>query len=277
MTDVQRGGAKSVRGGSGASGPPDSRPDPARRADHASRARRRRLLLWSALPALLVLCLAAKLLSLDPLAGHATRAFDAKDAAAVGMAAAALQAANIVEPHKAPFAAGDAQALAGNFAAARLRFEEALELVPAAPAGSPDACIIRLNLVLAIERLGDDKLRLADAASAAALFTEALEVARAAPDGCFSGGPAAEAGGKLNEAAGRLNGKLGAATGSAGEQAGAAEESAPSEPEADSPDLSQLEQLEESARESQRERNTGRERADYLEDSRADPGPDRPW
>ncbi|MGX1160727.1 hypothetical protein FBY31_0900 [Arthrobacter sp. SLBN-100] len=238
---------------------------------------RRRLLVWSALPALLVLCLAAKLLSLDPLAGHAARAFDAKDAAAVEFAADALQAGNIVEPHKAPFAVGDAQALTGNFAAARLRFEEALELVPGGSAGLQDACIIRLNLVLAIERLGDAKLRSEDPASAAALFTEALEAAGAAPGGCFSERPAAAAGGKLSEAEGRLNGKLAAATGSAGEQADAAEENVPAEPEADSPSLNQLEQLEESGRESQRERNNGRERADYLEDTGAAPGPERPW
>ena len=274
MTDVTSWGAKSDRGGSGAGSPDDGSPDAAGRAEHTRRLRRRRLLVWSALPALLVLCLAAKLLSLNPLAGHAATAFDAKDAAAVGMAAEALETGNIVEPHKAPFAAGDARALAGDFAAARLRFEEALQL---APAGSPDACIIRLNLVLAVERLGDDKLRLEDAASAAALFAEALEVAGAAPDGCFSGGPAAEAGGKLSEAEGRLNGKLEAARGSAGDQGDAEDEGVRPEPEADSPDLNQLEQLKESARESQRERNTGRERGDYLEDTGADPGPDRPW
>ena len=234
---------------------------------------RRRLLVWSALPAVLVLCLAARLLSLDPLAGHAARAFDAKDAAAVGQAADALMAGNIVERHKAPFAAGDAQALAGNFAAARLRFEDALEL---APAGSPDACAIRLNLVLSIERLGDEKLRGEDT-GAAALFTEALEVVGAAPDGCFSGGAAADAGEKLSEAEGRLNGKLNTARDSAAEHGNAAEESASEEPEADSPSPNQLEQLEQSARESQRERNNGRERSDYLEDSGTGPGVDRPW
>jgi hypothetical protein len=233
---------------------------------------RRRLLVWSALPALLVLCLAVKLLSLDPLAGHAAKAFEAKDAAAVGMAAETLQAANIVEPHKAPFAAGDAQALAGNFGAARLRFEEALE---PAPAGSPDACVVRLNLVLAIERLGDEKLRLEDRAGAAALFTEALEVAGAAPEGCFSGGAAADAGEKLSEAEGRLNGKLETAKGSDEDQEGAAEEGGPDEPKAESPGQDQLKQLQESARESQRERNNGRERSDYLEDT--GPGVDRPW
>ena len=233
---------------------------------------RRRLLVWSALPALLVLLVAAKLLSLDPLAGHAGKAFEAKDAAAVGMAAEVLQAANIVEPHKAPFAAGDAQALAGNFGAARLRFEEALEL---APPGSPDACVVRLNLVLAIERLGDEKLRLEDRAGAAALFTEALEAAGEAPEGCFSGGAAADAGQKLKEAEGRLNGKLESAKESVEDQENAAEEGGPDEPKAKSPGQDQLQQLQESARESQRERNSGRERSDYLEDTA--PGVDRPW
>jgi tetratricopeptide (TPR) repeat protein len=277
MTDVKHWGATPARGDSGTSSPHNSSPEAATRADHRSGPRRRRLLRWSTLPALLVLCLAAKLLSLDPLAGHAARAFDAKDAAAVGRAAEALLAGNIVEPHKAPFAAGDAQALAGNFAAARVRFEEALELVPWAAEGLPDNCIIRLNLVLAIERLGDDKLRLEEAGAAAALFTEALEVAGTAPDGCFSGGPAVEAGEKLSEAEGRLNGKLEAATGSAEEPGDAAKESALEEPKVDSPSLNQLEQLEQSARESQRERNTGRERQDYLEDTGIGSGPGRPW
>jgi tetratricopeptide (TPR) repeat protein len=276
MTDIKHWGTR-TRGDSGTSSLRNSSPHAARGADHNSRPRRRRLLLWSALPALAVLCLAAKLLSLDPLASHAAGAFDAKDAAAVGRAAEALQAGNFVEPHKAPFAAGDAQALAGNFAAARLRFEEALELVPEAAEALPDTCIIRLNLVLAIERLGDEKLRAGDAAAAAALFTEALEVAGAAPDGCFSGDATADAGGKLSEAEGRLNGKLNTARESAGEQGSAAEESGPEEPEADSPSPNQLEQLEQSARESQRERNNGRERSDYLEDPDTGPGVDRPW
>jgi hypothetical protein len=107
--------------------------------------------------------------------------------------------------------------------------------------------------------------------------TEALEVAAAAPDDCFSGGAAAEAGEKLSQAGQRLNGKLNWARGSAEEQGNAAEEGTPDEPKADPPGQDQLKQLEESARKSQRERNTGRERPDYLEDSGTGPGVDRPW
>lgn len=236
-----------------------------------ARLRRRRLLLWSVLPVLLLLCMAAKLLSVGPLAGQAARAFAANDAHAVGMAAEALQLANILERHKAPFAAGDALVLSGDIGAARLRFEEALNL---APADSADACMIRLNLVLAVEKLGDDKLRSEDPASAAALFTEALDIAGAAPGGCFSGNEAAETGQKLSEAEGRLQGKL---EGAGNGQAGTPKEAGEVEPEAGTPGRSQLEELAESGRESQRERNSGREREDYLSDTDYAPGPDRPW
>jgi len=235
-----------------------------------ARIRRRRLLLWSVLPVLLLLCVAAKLLSVGPLAGQASRAFAANDAHGVGMAAEALQLANVLERHKAPFTAGDALVLSGDIGAARLRFEEALDL---APADSVDACMIRLNLVLAVERLGDDKLRSEDPASAAALFTEALDIAGAAPGGCFSGNEAAETGQKLSEAEGRLKGKL---EGAGNGQAGTPKENEV-EPEAGTPGRSQLEELAESGRESQRERNSGREREDYLSDPDYAPGPDRPW
>jgi hypothetical protein len=40
---------------------------------------------------------------------------------------------------------------------------------------------------------------------------------------------------------------------------------------------SQLEQLEDSARESQRERNSGLEREEHLRDTGHEPVPDRPW
>ncbi len=110
---------------------------------------RRRLLWWLALPALLVLCLSAKRLSVGILADTAARSFAAGDAGAVADAAAGLRMANFVEPQKAPFAEGDGLFLAGDFAAARQRFEEALSL-----AGTADECVVRVNLALTIERLG---------------------------------------------------------------------------------------------------------------------------
>lgn len=239
-------------------------------------ARRRRLLAWSALPVVLAVCIAVKLLSLGLLGGRAADAFDAADAASVRAAADALQPANLIEPHKAPFAAGDADVLDGNFAAARLRFEEALDLVPPARSESAEACVIRVNLVLAIERLGDEKLQAGEPAPAAGLFREALAAAEAAPDRCFSEGQPGGTGDRLAGADARLQQKLSAAGNKPAPDAGPAED-APGEDGQASPLQSQLQQLEDSARQGQRERNSGREREEYLSDTEYAPGPERPW
>lgn len=233
--------------------------------------RSRRLLLWSAVPALLVLCVAAKLLSLNVLAGRAASAFDAGDFAAVEAAASALGVANAVEPHKAPFAAGDGRALAGDYAAARALFEDALAVVPG---GSPDECIVRVNLSLATEKLGDGKLDSGDPASAAALYAEALGVVEDALPGCLRGDPASDSGRRLSQAEARLNEKVAGAAAPPGTPGDAPQEEAPEE---DAAQQSQLEQLEESARQAQRERNAGREREEYLKDTDYSSGPDRPW
>jgi hypothetical protein len=239
-------------------------------------ARRRRLLAWSALPVVLVLCMAAKLLSLGPLGGQAASAFEAADAASVRGAAEALQLANIIEPHKAPFAAGDADVLDGNFRAARLRFEEALDLVPLARSASAEACLIRVNLVLAIERLGDEKLQAGEPAPAAGLFREALAAVEAAPEGCFAEGLPAGTGDTLAGAEARLQDKLAEAGQEPTAEAGQGT-TPPEETAEDSARQSQLQQLEDSARQAQRERNSGREREEYLEDTDYASGPARPW
>jgi hypothetical protein len=234
---------------------------------------RRWLLAWSALPAVLVLFLAAKLLSVGVLAGSAIRTFEAGDAHGVADAAAGLGIANIIEPHRAPFAEGDSLVLAGDFATARQRFEEALSL-----AGPEDACVIRVNLVLSIEHLGDERADAEDLAAAALLFAEGLAVVDSAPAGCFTSrgsGDSAGTGEKLDQAAARLEQKAADATGAAaGSRADYPEQDEqPSHPGRQS----QLDQLQDSAREAQRERNTGQERDEYLRDEGRGAGPDRPW
>ena len=244
-----------------------------------AKSRRRRLLLWSALPVLLVLCVAAKLLSVGILADRAVAGFAAGNADAVEAAARGLGVANVVEPYKAPFAAGDAAVLAEDYATARTRFEEALALVPGGTAaGSPgpgnpgDACIIRVNLVLAIERLGDKRLEAGDPASAVLFFKEALETAGQAPEGCQA--PGSETAGRLAAAGERLENKLGTAQQAAGGAPEPGKEPAP-DPSAD-PRQSQLDQLQDSARQAERERNSGREREEYLDGSDGT-APERPW
>jgi hypothetical protein len=223
--------------------------------------------------------MAAKLLSLGLLGARAASAYEANDAASVRSAAEALHVANLIEPHRAPFAAGGADVLAGDYGAARLRFEEALHLVPPRQSGSAGACAIRVNLVLAIERLGDEKLDAGDQAPAAALFEEALAAVAAAPEGCFSDGLPAGTGNRLAGAEARLQDKL-AGTRQEQDREPAPEtgqEESQGEDTQDSARQSKLEQLEDSARQAQRERNSGREREQYLEDTGDSAGTDRPW
>jgi hypothetical protein len=238
------------------------------------RERRRRLLVWSVLPVLLVLCLSAKLLSAGILADTAARSFAAGDSGGVADAAAGLRIANVIEPHKAPFTEGDGLFLAGDFAAARQRFEEALSL-----AGTADGCVIRVNLALTIERLGDAQAKAEDPTAAGRLFAEGLAVVKAAPEGCFAGaesGTDAGAVEKLQQVGERLQQKADAA---AGENTAPkpSEQPGGNNPPADPGQQSQLEQLKDSAKEAQRERNSGQERDEYLRDDDFGPGADRPW
>jgi hypothetical protein len=236
---------------------------------------RRRLLWCSALPALLVLCLAAKMLSVGILADTAARSFAAGDAGGVADAAAGLRLANFIEPHKAPFAEGDGLFLAGDFAAARQRFEEALSL-----AGTADECVVRFNLALTIERLGDAQAKAEDPTAAARLFTEGVAVVEAAPEGCFDAGADTGAGAgpgdKLEQAGERLRQKADAAA-AANTIPQPSERPGEDEPVADPARQSQLEQLKDSAKEAQTERNSGQERDEYLRDDDFGPGVDRPW
>ncbi|HJV97982.1 MAG TPA: hypothetical protein VJ617_02640 [Arthrobacter sp.] len=237
--------------------------------------RRRLLLLWSGLPVLFVLCVSAKLLSLGVLAGQAATGFEARDPGVVGSAAAGLRAANVIEPHKAPFAEGDAFVLAGDFEAARQRFEEALALT-----GPDDGCIIRVNLVLSIERLGDARLASKDPTAAGRLFAEGLAIVDGAPEGCMAASnqsAAPDAGEKLEQAQARLRQKSEDAKAGDGavQQPGDRNGEAPSE--ADPGRQTQLEELEDSARNSQLERNNGQERGEYLRDGDYGAGPDKPW
>lgn len=226
-----------------------------------------------------MLCLAAKLLSVGVLADAASRSFAAGDSGAVAEAAAGLRTANFIEPHKAPFAAGDGLFLAGDFAAARQRFEEALSL-----AGTADECVIRVNLVLTIERLGDAESQAENPTAAGRLFAEGLAVVEGAPDGCFDASPESggasggetTAGEKLEQAGDRLQQKAdAAATDNSSPQP--SEEPRQDESPADPARQGQLEQLRESAKDAQRERNSGQERDEYLRGDDLGPGVDRPW
>ncbi len=248
-------------------------------APSARLARRRRLLLWSVLPVVLALLLAAKLLSVPLFSAQAAAAFESRDAASLARASDGLRVANFLETHKPAFAKGDAFVLAGDFAGARLWFEDALDSGPGV-----DECRVRVNLGLSIERLGDAVAAADDAAGAVELFGQALEVVGGGPEACFAADGAATPGfndagegEQLTAAAERLKEKLA----DAGNQAGADPVAEPGlepeeEPEpADPAQQGQLERLKEMAGRALQDRTESEDRQEYLEDS--GPSVDKPW
>ncbi|MBT2537929.1 hypothetical protein [Arthrobacter sp. ISL-69] len=238
---------------------------------------RRRLLLVSVVPVLLALALAVKLLSVGHLGGQAAGAFGSGDQATVASAASGLGIANFVERHKAPFAAGDALVLSGDYAGARTFFEASL-----ADATPADECKVRVNLVLSIERLADQTAEPGNAGTEAAkLYDDGLAVVKAAPPGCFSpegsqgnANGADGEGDRLREAEERLQAKADKLGSPAAEPGDGADE----QPQPDSePQQSQLDKLGESAKSAQRERNDGRQRDEYLNGADSETGAEKPW
>ena len=246
------------------------------RAASGPKQRRYRLLLVSAAPVLLAVAFAAKLLSVGYLGGQAANSFSRGDQAAVAAAASGMGFANLVERHKAPFAAADALVLGGDYAGARALFEAALADSPPA-----DECKVRVNLVLAIERLADQSAGSAAAGTEAArLYREGLDAVKAAPPGCFDPqGDTGRANGtdgegeRLREAEGRLQAKADKLGSREAESGGDAEGRQPDS----EPQQSQLDKLKESAKSAQRERNDGMQRDEYLSGGSSDAGADRPW
>ncbi len=226
------------------------------------RLRLRRRLIWWSLPVVGILVLMAiKLIAVVVLGVQARVSFDADDAVGVELAAAGLGVANLIEPHKAYFAAGDARVLAGDFEGARSAFEGALAL---APRDGVEACQIRVNLVLSLERLGDAAKTSSGVAAAKPFYDRIDAVVAEAPEGCFQ------------PEAGNTGAELGAARERAqekgdqpqGDQPGQQGGDAPAPPGSD-----KQQQLDDLTRENQQQRAQGQGNATRG----APPKADKPW
>jgi tetratricopeptide (TPR) repeat protein len=108
-----------------------------------------------------------------------------------------LEFLNLIEPHKAPFARGDARVLAGDYDGAQAAFEEALGL---APRDSRESCQIRVNLALSLEKLGQAAQTTNNADLAKQYFDRVQQVVNDAPPGCFEGDAQDEEGQQLRDA-----------------------------------------------------------------------------
>jgi hypothetical protein len=169
---------------------------------------RRRLLLWSAPIALLVIIAVLKAVSVVIAGNWAAAAYAERDTDALRDAVGILNVLNVAEPAKAHFAAGTLAVLDNRLDDADREFVASLaETDPA------DSCPVRVNLEFVRETTGDRAASALDGNAAAARYRGAQEVVSQAPDGCFTGNvdPDAERRALRADAAARLDRKLAAA------------------------------------------------------------------
>jgi hypothetical protein len=143
---------------------------------------RRRLLIYSAPVVVVALLVTIKLFSVVLVGNSAGHSFSRGDGSAVRADAAILGVVNVVEPARAPFAAGTAAVLDGRLEDADARFADALGL-----SDTVGSCPARVNLELVRETQGDRAATAGDRARADERYASALAVVDAAPRGCFAG------------------------------------------------------------------------------------------
>jgi hypothetical protein len=169
---------------------------------------RRRLLLWSAPIALLVIIAVVKAVSVVVAGNWAAAAYAERDTEALQDAVGILNVFNVVEPARAHFAAGTLAVLDNRLDDAEREFVASL-----AETDFADSCPARVNLEFVRETMGDRAASALDGNAAAARYRSAREVVSQAPDGCFTGNvdSDAERRGLREDAAARLDRKLAAA------------------------------------------------------------------
>ncbi|MGV0644509.1 hypothetical protein [Mycolicibacterium sp. XJ879] len=143
---------------------------------------RRRLLVFSAPVAVVAVLAVVKMLSVV-VAGHAAEShFNAGDVDALRNDVATLSIVNVIEPAKAPFAAGTLAVLQNRLEDADAYFAEALSATDAA-----QSCPVRVNLALVRERQGDIEAWEGRPDAARQRYDSAAQLVADAPQGCFAG------------------------------------------------------------------------------------------
>lgn len=163
---------------------------------------RRRLLVFSAPVALIIVVAIIKLLT-DVVAGNsASSAFADRDNEGLRRAVDTLTVLNVIEPAKAPFAAGSLAVLENRLEEADREFSESL--------ARSESCATRVNLELVRETLGDRAAAALDGSTAVDYYLSARTVVEQAPQGCFAGNTDPDARRQVvrNEALARLNQKI---------------------------------------------------------------------
>lgn len=169
---------------------------------------RRRLLVFSAPVALLLVVVIVKSLSVVITGDSAASAYTERDNAGLRRAVDSLTVLNVIEPAKAYFAAGSLAVLDNRLEEADRQFSESL-----ARTEGVESCAARVNLQLVRETLGDRAAAVLDGRTAVAQYVSARTVVEQAPQGCFAGNtdPDPQRQVLRDDALRRLNAKIDAA------------------------------------------------------------------
>ncbi len=166
---------------------------------------RRRLIVFSILPAVVLVAIGVKLVSMVIYGHSATSHYLSYDSYGLADDVRTLKSLNVIDSYKPYFADGDRYALEGKLAEAEAEFKKSLSLV-----SQTQSCPVRINLEVVLETRGDLKNADQHRDEAKSLWTEALKVTREAPGGCFdtTTEPDEERRTHLNETEQRLEDKL---------------------------------------------------------------------
>lgn len=169
---------------------------------------RRRLLVFSAPIALLLVVVIVKSISVVIAGDSAASAYAERDNDALRRAVDSLTVLNVIEPARAHFAAGSLAVLDNRLEEADRQFSESLARTEPA-----ESCAARVNLVLVRETLGDRAAAMLDTRTAVAHYLDARTVVEQAQQGCFAGNSDADPQRQVlrNDALSRLNQKIDAA------------------------------------------------------------------
>lgn len=169
---------------------------------------RRRLLVFSAPVALLLVVVIVKSLSVVIAGDSAASAYTERDDAGLRRAVDSLTVLNVIEPAKAYFGAGSLAVLDNRLEEADHQFSESLARTEPA-----ESCAARVNLQLVRETLGDRAAAVLDGRTAVAQYVSARTIVEQAPQGCFAGNADADPQRQMlrDDALRRLNAKIAAA------------------------------------------------------------------
>lgn len=239
---------------------------------------RRRLVIGSVLPALVVLVLAIRLLTLPIGIGQAQDAHERGDGDGVREAGSSLGVLNVVERWRAPFVEGTGASMGGDLEEGRTLLELALERTDK----PEDDCTVRTNLVLTVSAQADRAKEEGDEKAEKAFAEEGLELIEQGPEGCLNGqqdGNGGDAGRTQREQQKKLEKQSGQGEGQGEGEQGEGEDGEQGEDPQEGEDQGdgKREELEERNTEGQRESNQRGQGSETDGGGGTGPGVDKPW